>query len=153
MTREQLLRKIEKAWAALQASYAGLGETEMTRPGVTGDWSVKDILAHVTTWEEEALRGLPVIERGERPQRYSVLYGGIDAFNEQMTEEKRPLSLQQVMADLAATHERLLELVRRAPEELIASDTRYRRRLRLDTYGHYPIHEEAIRQWRALSGL
>ena len=153
MTRDQLLQKIEKAWAALQDAYAGLGETEMTRPGVTGEWSVKDILAHVTTWEEEALKSLPIIERGERPQRYSVLYGGIDAFNAQMAEEKQALTLEQVMANLRATHQRLLELVRNAPEEQIARDTRYRRRLRLDTYSHYPIHEQAIREWRAISGV
>jgi len=28
----------------------------MQLPGVVGDWSVKDIIAHVTGWEEEALK-------------------------------------------------------------------------------------------------
>lgn len=153
MNREQLIRKIEKAWADLQASYAGLSETEMNRPGVTGEWSVKDILAHVTTWEEEALKSLPIIQRGERPERYSVLYGGIDAFNAQMAEQKRELTLEQVMAELEATHRRLLELVKNAPDEQITKETRFRRRLRLDTYSHYPLHAEAIRQCRSLSGL
>jgi hypothetical protein len=50
-------------------------------PGVTGDWSVRDILAHVSTWEEEALTHLPLILEGGTPPRYSVRYGGIDAFN------------------------------------------------------------------------
>jgi uncharacterized protein (TIGR03083 family) len=153
MNQEQLFRKIEQAWADLQAAYAGLSETEMNRPGVTGEWSVKDILAHVTTWEEEALKSLPIIQRGERPERYSVLYGGIDAFNAQMAEQKRELPLQQVMAELEATHRRLLELVANAPDEQITTETRFRRRLRLDTYSHYPLHAEAIRQWRSLSGL
>jgi len=58
MTKQQLLDRLENAWADLQASFAGLSEAQMTQPGVTGDWSVKDILAHVTTWEEEALRML-----------------------------------------------------------------------------------------------
>jgi hypothetical protein len=35
-----------------------------------GEWSVKDILAHVTTWEEEALKYLPLILTGGRPPRY-----------------------------------------------------------------------------------
>src|SRR5437773_1337186 len=40
------------------------------KPGVTGDWSVRDILAHVSTWEEEALTHLPLILEGGTPARY-----------------------------------------------------------------------------------
>lgn len=34
------------------------------------------------------------------------------------------------------------------PEGSFGSQTRARRRLRLDTYGHYPEHTAAIRAWR-----
>jgi hypothetical protein len=34
------------------------------------------------------------------------------------------------------------------PPEHLAKETRFRHRLRLDTYGHYPLHTQAIRQWR-----
>jgi hypothetical protein len=88
MDRAQLLKRVDRAWQALLASYAGLSEAEMTEPGVTGGWSVKDIVAHVTWWEEEALTHLPLIMAGGRPPRYSATYGGIDAFNAQMTERK-----------------------------------------------------------------
>jgi hypothetical protein len=44
----------DAAWEAFKASYARLSDAEMMQPGVTGDWSVRDILAHVTTWEEDA---------------------------------------------------------------------------------------------------
>ena len=54
MDKQQLLKKLEKAWAAIKESYAGLSDSQLTEPGVMGNWSVKDILAHVTTWEEEA---------------------------------------------------------------------------------------------------
>jgi hypothetical protein len=35
------------------------------------------------------------------------------------------------------------------PEEQFARETRFRRRLRLDTYRHYLEHARAIREWRA----
>jgi hypothetical protein len=89
-----LLKRLDTAWGAFQDSYAGLSTAELMEPGVTGDWSVRDILAHVTTWEEEALKYLPLI-------------------------------LDQ-----------------------LARETRFRRRLRLDTYHHYPQHADAIRRWR-----
>lgn len=148
MTKQQLLDKLENAWADLQASFAGLSEAQMTEPGVTGEWSVKDILAHVTTWEEEALRMMPVILENKTPPRYADQYGGLNAFNAQMSAQKRDLPLAEVLAQLDATHRRLIEVVQRAPDDQITRETRFRRRLRLDTYSHYPEHARAIRAWR-----
>jgi hypothetical protein len=148
MNRQQLLNKIEKAWAELKESYAGLSDAQLTEPGVTGDWTVKDILAHVTTWEEESLKYLPLILQGGRPPRYSVNYGGIDAFNAQMGEQKRGLSLTGVLSQLDETHHRLIDFVQSAPEEQITQETRFRRRLRFDTYRHYREHASAIWEWR-----
>ena len=147
MDKQRLLARLDRAWAALNESYAGLPYPRLTEPGVTGDWSVKDILAHVTTWEAEALRHLPLIIAGGRPPRY-VRYGGIDAFNAKMTEEKRGLSLSEVLRQMEDTHGHLIDFVRRTPEAQFTRDTRFRRRLRLDTYSHYPQHAEAIRGWR-----
>jgi hypothetical protein len=89
MDKTQLIRKLDRAWEAFVTSYAGLPDSEMTEAGVTGDWSVRDIIAHVTWWEEEALKHLPHILAGGRPPLYSVTYGGIDAFNAEMTELKK----------------------------------------------------------------
>jgi len=153
MDRRQLLKRLDKAWVAFNESYVGLSDVQLMQPGVTGDWSVRDILAHVTTWDEEALQHLPLIVKGGTPPRYSVRYGGIDAFNAHMTEQKRSLSLAEVHEQLAATHGRLVELIQDVPEHQLIGDTRFRRRLRLDTYGHYPLHAEAIRQWRQGRGV
>jgi DinB family protein len=133
---------------AFNESYAGLSDAQLMTPGVTGAWSVRDILAHLTTWEKEALKHLPLILKGARPPRYSVQYGGIDAYNARMTEQKRSLSLSEVRAQLAATHGQLVDFIQSAPEHQVISETRFRHRLRLDTYSHYPLHAEAIRQWR-----
>lgn len=151
MNKQQVLKKIERAWTAFKESYAGLSDEQLLEPGVTEGWSVKDILAHVTSWEDETLKHLPSLLQGIRPPRYSTLYGGIDAYNKLMTENKRDLSLSEVMRQLDETHLRLIEYVQSAPEELLTSESRFRRRLRLDTYSHYPIHAQGIREWRERS--
>jgi hypothetical protein len=151
MNRQQLLKQLNKAWTAFRESYAGLSDSQLTEPDVAGHWSVKDIIAHVTWWEEEALKHLPLILKGGRPPRYSIQYGGIDAFNAQMTEQKRDLSLSDVLRQLEETHRRLIDYIQSAPEEQFTQGTRFRRRLRLDTYSHYPKHAQAIREWRERS--
>jgi hypothetical protein len=148
MDRQQLLRRQHNAWLGFNESYAGLSERRLLEPGVQGRWSVGDIMAHVTTWEEEALTHLPLILEGGRPPRYSTTYGGIDAFNAMMTERKRDLSLAEVRRQLDEVQGRLVEYIRGVPEEQFAVETRFRRRLRLDTYGHYPKHTRAILAWR-----
>ncbi len=148
MQRQQLLRRLDKQWLAFTESYAGLSPAELVEPGVTGAWSVRDIIAHVTWWEEEALTHLPLIVAGGRPPRYSVTYGGIDAFNARMTEQRQSLSLDDVLRRQEEVHRRLIACLEAVPHEQLAGETRFRRRLRLDTYGHYPKHARAIRQWR-----
>ena len=145
---ERLLARLETAWNELRESYAGLPDAMLLEPGIAGDWSLKDVLAHVHTWEEEALEHLPVIVRGGTPARYAAT-GGIDAFNARMAERNRDLPLAEVRRRLDESHRRLVELVRTVPEDQLAGDTRFRRRLRLDTYGHYRLHADAIRRWRA----
>jgi hypothetical protein len=147
MDRIQLLKKIEKAWQDLKSSYQHLPESKLLEPGVTGTWSIKDIIAHVTSWEEEALKHLPHILAGERPPKYSVVYGGIDAFNDLTIDQTRELPLPEVLARRDETHKRLIDYLQGIPEEQIATETRFRRRWRLDSYGHYPKHSEAIVHW------
>ena len=148
MDISQLLKRLDKAWEELKASYAGLSDSELMEPGVTGGWSVRDIIAHVTSWEEEALTHLPLILAGGKPPRYSVMYGGIDAFNAKTTESKSNLSLSEVLRQRDDIHRRLIDFIQSAPEDQFIRETRFRRRLRLDTYSHYPIHAEEIRKWR-----
>src|SRR5574342_494061 len=106
MDRSQLLKRLDKAWVDFKESYAGLSDLELMEPGVTGAWSVRDLIAHVTWWEEEALTHLPLILAGGKPPRYSVTYGGIDAFNARMTEQKKNLSLSDVLQQQSDTHRR-----------------------------------------------
>ena len=153
MTTDQVLKRLHAAWADFEDSYAGLTTAQLLLAGVTGRWSVRDLIAHVTWWEEEALEHLPLVRAGGRPPRYSVRYGGIDAFNALRTEHRKHLSLDEVLAQHHAVHARLIDYVRHAPAELFTRETRFRRRLRLDTYGHYPIHTRGIRAWRGRMGI
>lgn len=149
----RLLNQVNDAWTEFLASYFGLSDEQLLIPGVTGAWSIRDLIAHVTWWEEEALTHLPVILDGGRVPRYSTTYGGIDAFNAIMTERKQDLSLDDVRREFVETHERLVDYLRSVPPEQMFAGQRFRRRLRLDAYGHYPIHAAEIRAWRQRQGL
>lgn len=146
--RERLVRTIDGRWDELLATIEGLSDRQMLEPGVMDDWSVKDLLAHVTTWEEEARTHLPEIARGEPQQRYKDVYGSLDAFNALKFEENSARSLDEVRSRLTSVHRDLLDYLETVPDELLDSKQRFRTRLRWDTYSHYPLHAQHIRAWR-----
>lgn len=152
MNKAQVLEKIDSTWLELKAAASGLSNEQMMTPGVTGDWSVKDILGHVSTWEEESLKYLPLILRGEKTPRYSTLYGGIDAFNAQMTFQIQKMTLDEALTRFDQTHLKLTVFLQGVPDKAFKSDARFLRRLKYDTYAHYPEHQQAILHWRSQLG-
>ncbi len=147
MKRDRLFRRIEQEWDGFLTSFEGLSDQAILEPGAVGEWSVRDVMAHAATWEEEALKALPLVLEGKPTPRYAR-YGGIDAFNACTQENKRHLSLGQVRDDLVATHRRLIEFLSGTPESAYAREGRFLHRLRLDTYGHYREHARQIEAWR-----
>ena len=118
--------------------------------GVVEGWCVKDVIAHVATWDDEALKALPLIMQAKRPPRY----GGVDNFNARQYDANARLSLTEAREALASTHQRLLALPGESvPESWFEGETRFRHRLRLDTWAHYPEHTQAVLAWRAVKGL
>jgi len=148
MSKEQILIQIGQEWQAFLSSFAGLTDNLLMESGAVGHWSIRDVLSHITTWEEEALKVLPLILEGKPIPRYTR-YGGIDAFNAQEQERKRHFPLELVKDELIATHEHLLQLLTEVPDSMFSSKNRFYKRLRLDTYNHYREHIPQINKWRA----
>ena len=65
MKRAELLAQLnseQKAWEALLAE---IGEDRMQEPGVQGEWSIKDIVAHLTAWRRRTVGRLEAVASGQ----------------------------------------------------------------------------------------
>jgi hypothetical protein len=51
--------------AACQALLNQIGKTHMDQPGAAADWSIKDIIAHLTGWRHRTVARLQAAQRGE----------------------------------------------------------------------------------------
>jgi hypothetical protein len=152
MDRDQLLARLDGAWQEFNQACQGLSEKALQEPGVMGDWSVKDLLSHIATWEEECLAALKLILEVKRPARYASS-GGIDAFNHRQWLRYRDWPLGDVQRRFRETHHRLVAFVATVPSHHFTTETRFRRRLRLDTYSHFPEHWRQVAAWRQAKGL
>jgi hypothetical protein len=50
--KEELLTKIESSSSAFVSILSQVPEVKTTQPDVVEEWSVKDIVAHVTFWQD-----------------------------------------------------------------------------------------------------
>ena len=149
MNRSQLLKRVDDAWQEFAAACEELPPQAVVAPGAVGEWSIKDLMGHVATWEEEALAALSLIAEGKRPPRYST-WGGIDAFNDMTWRRFRSRPVEEGRSWFTETHARLLDYLGRVPEGLFVRERRFRSRLRLDTYGHVPEHTRQVKVWRTV---
>lgn len=89
---------------------AGLDEEVLCNEPVTGDWTIKDILGHVVTWNDEFRRAIRIILKREFPQPTPQ---GIDfdEWTEQKVAEKRKWSWKYIRAELDRDYSEAIEMI------------------------------------------
>jgi uncharacterized protein (TIGR03083 family) len=145
--RQRTLRRLEREWQALLEALRSVPDTDLTKAAVVQGWSVRDLIGHIAAWDREFLKAAPVILAGRRPPLYSATYGSLDAFNALIHESLAGTAPDELMAELNAGHQQVIDAVEGFPDEALRGETRLKRRLRLDTYGHYREHAAQIRAW------
>jgi hypothetical protein len=93
------------------AALEGLTEEQLQLPGAAGEWSVKDILAHITAWEVDLLTNLGKARRGQKPGKVKWTEAEIDAQNAKWQADYRDRPLERVLDDFHGAHKQILRLV------------------------------------------
>jgi hypothetical protein len=140
-----LLDEIRRTHGELEAVIVPLTEAQMMQPGVNGEWSAKDILAHITWWEGHMLRTLRTgqEELGPEGSNQDVL---TQRKNAEVFAANRGRPLAKVRAEFEASYEEVLATLEGWPAEALAQDETYEE-IGWDTFKHYPEHTAAIREW------
>jgi len=107
--------------ASTLALVARLPEREIRRPHTQDRWSVKDVLVHLLSCDEETLRRLRLIARGrgDRIQWFESM-AHADRFNAGAVGRGRRLGLRSVLSRLARVRAALIDALERLPVEVLA---------------------------------
>jgi hypothetical protein len=105
-SKAQLLEFTRQNYEKLQTELAKLSDAEQVSPDIVGAWAVKDVLAHLTAWQQMALGWYRTGKRGETPVTPAEGYTwrDIPALNQAIYEAHRDEPLAQVTATFAASH-------------------------------------------------
>lgn len=101
----------------LLGSVKQIPEPEWKTPDVCGWWSVKDIMAHMTSfelWHVEVLETILGIEAGTYMQEMSQ---GGEKFNQIQVARRTDMSVSDLLEEYTEAHSRLMELSGRIPGE------------------------------------
>ena len=117
-----------------------------------GEWSVKDVVAHLIGWQDGYAAALEAAAGGERPSIPG--YEDDDSYNARSVDAARGDSWEQVMGQLRTSRERYeaaIRGLRALPEDRWAAGRTLHRLSQMST--HEREHIAEILQWRQEQGL
>ncbi len=158
------MRAERERWEALLAE---VGEPRMERPGVAGDWSVRDIVAHVTAYERGLVEWLEAASRGECLSFPDLDHPDVDYRNAAILRENEGRPLEDILLESRRVFQRLLQVVQALSEEELVDPERTAwyvtprwkearplwKCIADDSYQHYHQHVPGIRAWLEQCGL
>ncbi len=162
-TKGEVLEAIERERATWETLLAEVGEARMLEPGPMGEWSFKDLVAHLTGWRARSLRRLEAAANGQ-PEPAPVWPADLstdDEINAWIHEVNRDRLLGEVIGESRESYARLAEIVQMLPDEAL-TDPGYFPWLEGAALGpaitngeffshYYEEHEPTVRRWLAAS--
>ena len=126
-TKTRIIQQLGNERKRLESNLATLTSDQMIVRGVVGDWSIKDVLAHLADWEAHmpvwvaaARQGDPVaeIESGLKWTQFNE-------FNQRIYERHKDQSLDEVLGYFYDVHLEFMEMVDVMPEDEMLESKRY----------------------------
>ncbi len=111
----ELIEKANKIVDDLMAVIEEMDNKEITASKTIGEWSVKDTLAHITIWEEEAAKAFEIWKLGIEPDWLHIK--DLDEFNNTTVKERRRLSLSKIKEQLRMVHNGVIENIKSVSED------------------------------------
>jgi hypothetical protein len=156
MSLAVLTERLRAAHAAFLAVLDGVEEGALEREAVVGDWSARDVAAHLADWNDEIALAAEHLLGGPRPPHHPIT--DFQRFNERQARLHRDESWASARARLDASVERAILLAGRLadrleePTEHPWNNRGTIRALFHGVCGHEEEHVEELRAWRARPG-
>ena len=156
MTKTELLQALEDEREAFLDAIDNLDDDAFFIPGVVGEWSIYDILTHLSRWEAELVRLLWQVKQGQRPTTVHFTQKNVDETNQLWRTEAQGRPLERVLDDFHAVRNQTALRVEDLEERALTDPKRYGwakgrplwEWIESDSFGHEAEHRLQIQAWR-----
>lgn len=158
-TKGEVLAAIEQERRAWEDLLAEIGEARMLEPGPMGEWTFKDLAAHLTGWRARSMQRLEAAANNqpEPAPSWPANRTTDDEINAWLHEANTDRLLGEVIGESRESFARLAEIVQMLPDEALNDPDRFPwlegRALgpaivNGDYFAHFhEEHEPAVRRW------
>jgi hypothetical protein len=124
-------------------------------PGVEGEWSVKELVAHLTWYEQAVVEGAQAVASTGTFKRRRPEGVGLDEMNARIAAEARARPVDEVLAEADEVFGQLLAIIEAVPQDILndpkllglPEDMVPWMGVANNSYAHYREHEPALRTW------
>jgi hypothetical protein len=126
-TKAVIIEKFQAERRRLEQNLAGLTPDDLVMPGVVGEWSIKDVLAHLADWEAHMPVWLAAARLGDPVAEIEtgLSWKQIDAFNQRIYLRHCDQLLEDVLFYFHDTHRQFMSMVEAMPEDEMLERGRY----------------------------
>ena len=127
MNKSELLHGVREEYRQWEALLNQIGEARMDQPGAAADWSIKDIIAHLTGWRRRTVARLQAAQRREPepPPPWPAHLQTDDEINAWIYETNHERPVREVLDESHQVFQRLLAAMEGLPEEVIMDPGRH----------------------------
>ena len=120
MKKSELLNWLQEEYRQWETFLDQIGPARMDQPGVNGDWSIKDIVAHLTGWNHSLVARLRAAQRNEPepPSPWPAHLQSEDEINAWIYETNRGRSVREVLEESHQVFQQLLAVIESLPDEV-----------------------------------
>ncbi len=153
-SKSELIQAMLAARAKLDSLLGRIPRSTMALPGASHEWSVKDIVAHINSYERWLALGLAL--RRQKPPDSWIEDIPLDQFNHRLFLENRELPVDAVLQQSQDLWDHILQETQATPEADLFSEqsvqgvpNKFRPCdiLKSESYGHYLDHVPALMSW------
>jgi hypothetical protein len=125
-SKAQLIDDLKHEQAQWEALLQDIGEEHMTQPGVAGEWTIKDIVAHLTGWRRRTVARFQAALRHEpSPPSPWPPHLQTDEINAWIYAANRDKSVSEVLRESREVFQQLVETLDAFPEADLFDPTRF----------------------------
>jgi hypothetical protein len=125
--KTQIVKRLYDERRRLEQNIELLSKEEMLRHGVVGNWSIKDILAHLADWQARMPLWMTQARHGEVVEAPApgLSWQQLSILNQKIYEAHRKKSLTVVIQYFHETFDNFMKMAEATPEEEIMERGRY----------------------------
>ena len=120
MEKSELLNWLQEEYQQWEALLDQIGPTRMDQPGVNGDWSIKDLVAHLTGWQPRLIAGIQAAQHREPepPPPWPAHLQTEDEVNAWIYESNRKRSVREVLDESHQMFQQLIAVIEGLPDDV-----------------------------------